>query len=116
MGHTSGGVVTFSTKSGTDKLHGSVFEYIRNSDTDANSFAADLAGSPKPHFERNQYGYAIGGPAAFHPIIATPITVLSFSRRTKACGRAKPETLLTPCLRPWNGRATSRNHLTQRET
>jgi hypothetical protein len=43
-GHTSGGVVTFSTKSGTDKLHGSVFEYIRNSDTDANSFAADLAG------------------------------------------------------------------------
>jgi hypothetical protein len=66
-GHTSGGVVTFSTKSGTDKLHGSVFEYIRNSDTDANSFAADLAGSPKPHFERNQYGYAIGGPAAFPP-------------------------------------------------
>lgn len=66
-GHTSGGVVTFSTKSGTDRLHGSVFEYIRNSDTDANSFAADLAGSAKPHFERNQYGYAIGGPAAFPP-------------------------------------------------
>ena len=66
-GHTSGGVVTFSTKSGTDQLHGSVFEYIRNSDTDANSFAADLAGSAKPHFERNQYGYAVGGPAAFPP-------------------------------------------------
>ena len=66
-GHTSGGVVTYSTKSGTNELHGSVFEYIRNSDTDANSFAADLAHVAKPHFERNQFGYAFGGPAAFPP-------------------------------------------------
>ncbi len=55
-GHTTGGVVTFGTKSGTSQFHGSAFEYIRNSDTDANSFAADLAGTPKPHFERNQFG------------------------------------------------------------
>jgi hypothetical protein len=66
-GHTSGGVVTYSTKSGTNQLHGSVFEYIRNGDTDANSFAADLAHAAKPHFERNQFGYAFGGPAAFPP-------------------------------------------------
>ncbi len=68
-GHTTGGVVTFGTKSGTSQFHGSAFEYIRNSDTDANSFAADLAGTPKPHFERNQFGYAFGGPAAFPPHI-----------------------------------------------
>jgi hypothetical protein len=66
-GHTSGGVVTFSTKSGTDSLHGTVYDYIRNSDTDANTFNADQIGSPLPHLERNQYGYAIGGPAAFPP-------------------------------------------------
>lgn len=66
-GHTSGGVVTYSTKSGGNNLHGSVFEYIRNSDTDANSFAANLARAAKPHFERNQFGYAFGGPAALPP-------------------------------------------------
>jgi hypothetical protein len=66
-GHSSGGIVTFSTKSGTNQFHGSAFEYIRNSATDSNSFAADMAGTPKPHFERNQFGYALGGPAAFPP-------------------------------------------------
>lgn len=71
-GHTSGGVVTYSTKSGGNNLHGSVFEYIRNSDTDANSFAADLARAAKPHFERNQFGYAFGGPAAFPPHYRDP--------------------------------------------
>ena len=66
-GRTSGGIVTFATKSGTDHLHGSVFEYIRNSYTDANSFNADENHTPKPHFERNQFGFALGGPVAFPP-------------------------------------------------
>ncbi len=64
-GRTSGGVVTFATKSGSDRLHGSVFEYIRNSATDANGFNANLTNTPKPHFERNQFGFAVGGPVAF---------------------------------------------------
>jgi hypothetical protein len=66
-GRTSGGIVTFATKSGSDRIHGSVFEYLRNSDLDANSFNSDVAGLAKPHFERNQYGYALGGPVAFPP-------------------------------------------------
>jgi hypothetical protein len=66
-GRTSSGVVTFATKAGTDRLHGSVFEYIRNSDTDANGFNADENHTPKPHFERNQFGFALGGPVAFPP-------------------------------------------------
>jgi len=66
-GHTSGGIVTFATKSGTDKFHGSVYDYLRNSDLDANSFTSDLAGVAKPHFQRNQYGYAVGGPVTFPP-------------------------------------------------
>ncbi len=61
-GRTSGGVVTFATKSGTNQLHGSVFEYIRNSLLDANGFNADAAHLAKPHFQRNQFGYALGGP------------------------------------------------------
>jgi hypothetical protein len=66
-GHTSGGIVTFATKSGSDRFHGSVFDYLRNSDLDANSFNSDVAHLAKPHFQRNQYGYALGGPVAFPP-------------------------------------------------
>jgi hypothetical protein len=63
-GRTSGGVVTFATKPGGDVIHGSVYEYIRNSDTDANTFGNDQTHpvTPKPHFERNQFGFAAGGP------------------------------------------------------
>lgn len=61
-GRTSGGVVTFATKSGTNRFHGSIFEYLRNSDLDANGFNANAAHLPKPHFQRNQFGYALGGP------------------------------------------------------
>ena len=61
-GRTSGGVVIFATKSGTNALHGSIFEYLRNSLLDANSYNANVAGIRKPHFQRNQFGYALGGP------------------------------------------------------
>jgi len=68
-GRTSGGVVTFATKPGTDQLHGSTYDYIRNSYTDANSFNADgtTPVTPKQHFQRNQFGFTLGGPAAFPP-------------------------------------------------
>jgi Carboxypeptidase regulatory-like domain len=68
-GRTSGGVVTFATKPGTDQLHGSTYDYVRNSDTDANSFNADgtTPVTAKPHFQRNQFGFTLGGPAAFPP-------------------------------------------------
>jgi len=66
-GRTSGGIVTFATKAGTDHFHGSAFEYLRNSLIDANSFNADAAGQEKPHFQRNQFGFALGGPFVFPP-------------------------------------------------
>jgi hypothetical protein len=66
-GHTSGGVVTFSTKTGTNRLHGSAYDYLRNSALDANTFNNDQVGAALPHTERNQFGYTIGGPAAFPP-------------------------------------------------
>jgi hypothetical protein len=61
-GRTSGGIVTFATKSGTNQFHGSAFEYLRNSALDANGFNANAAGLGKPHFQRNQFGYSMGGP------------------------------------------------------
>lgn len=61
-GRTSGGVVTFATKSGTNQFHGSIFEYARNSAFDANGFNANAANLSQPHFQRNQFGGAVGGP------------------------------------------------------
>lgn len=61
-GRTSGGVVTFATQHGTNALHGTVYDYLRNSIFDANGYNANNAGQKKQHFERNQFGYAVGGP------------------------------------------------------
>jgi len=61
-GRTSGGVVTFATQHGSNALHGTVYDYLRNSVLDANGFNANNAGQKKQHFERNQFGYAVGGP------------------------------------------------------
>ena len=59
FGQVSGGIMTAVTKSGTNSLHGSAFEYLRNSALDARSFF-DIGGV-KP-FKRNQFGFTLGGP------------------------------------------------------
>jgi hypothetical protein len=58
-GKTSGGVVNAITRSGTNALHGSIYEFIRNDKLDAANFFE--AGQRSP-FKRNQFGGAVGGP------------------------------------------------------
>jgi hypothetical protein len=60
FGGKSGGVINIVTKSGTDHLHGSVYEFVRNDIFDAKNFF-DLPG-PAPAFRENQFGAAVGGP------------------------------------------------------
>src|SRR6202789_2048276 len=57
-GNATGGVANVVTKSGTDKIHGDVFEYLRNFDMDAKNY---FATSPDP-LKQNQFGGTIGGP------------------------------------------------------
>ncbi len=59
-GRSAGGVLTAVSKSGTNALHGSVYEYLRNSALDAKSFF-DPAGKTPP-FRRNQFGSLVSGP------------------------------------------------------
>jgi hypothetical protein len=61
-GHTSGGVESFTTKSGTNSYHGSVFELFRNEALDANSWDNDFFAVPKPRDRQNDFGGALGGP------------------------------------------------------
>src|SRR5216683_4767016 len=60
-GKFSGGVINLSTKSGTNKWHGSAYEFLRNKVLNANQFFANKAGIPRSPFTQNQYGATIGG-------------------------------------------------------
>lgn len=61
FGRSSGGIINLVTRSGTNSLHGSLFEFHRNSALDAKNFFDDPA-RPIPPFKRNQFGASAGGP------------------------------------------------------
>ena len=61
-GRGSGANVDLVSKSGTDRIHGSAWEFLRNNIFNANDFFLKQAGQPRPDLKQNQYGGAIGGP------------------------------------------------------
>ncbi|MEK7750685.1 MAG: carboxypeptidase regulatory-like domain-containing protein, partial [Acidobacteriota bacterium] len=61
-GRNSGANVSIATRSGTNRFHGSVFEFFRNTSLNAQEFYASAQGSRKPLIQLNQYGFEIGGP------------------------------------------------------
>jgi hypothetical protein len=61
VGRNSGAVVDVITKSGTNQLHGSAFEFLRNSAMDARNFFSPK-GTVFPSFRLNQFGGSLGGP------------------------------------------------------
>jgi hypothetical protein len=62
FGRSPGAAVSVSTKSGTNALRGTAYEYYRNAKFDSISFFANRAGQPKPDNNQNQYGANLGGP------------------------------------------------------
>ncbi|MBI3208747.1 MAG: TonB-dependent receptor [Candidatus Solibacter usitatus] len=60
-GRAAGGVVTVNLKSGSNQIHGALFEFLRNEKLDAKNFF-DPPAQRRPPFKRNQYGFAVGGP------------------------------------------------------
>ncbi|HZO51113.1 MAG TPA: carboxypeptidase-like regulatory domain-containing protein, partial [Bryobacteraceae bacterium] len=64
-GNRMGGHVFVNIKSGTNNIHGSLFEFLRNSKLDGTNFFANravTAGTKKPDYKQNQFGGTIGGP------------------------------------------------------
>ena len=61
FGRAGGAIVNVSVRSGTNQLHGSVYEYLRNTQLNAVGFFKPLQ-NQKPDLIQNQYGVAIGGP------------------------------------------------------
>src|ERR1700730_10869630 len=65
FGRAVGGIVNIITKSGTNALHGSVYEYFRNDKLDAGSILASsdpVTGKKLNRLQQNQYGFTLGGP------------------------------------------------------
>jgi hypothetical protein len=58
-GKRPGGQVSIVTQSGTNQIHGSVFEFLRNNDLDSKNFFDKVSA---PLFQRNQFGASLGGP------------------------------------------------------
>jgi outer membrane receptor protein involved in Fe transport len=61
-GRNSGSVVNVVTKSGTNQLHGNVYEFFRNKALNANPYCFSPGGCDKPQFNQNQFGGTFGGP------------------------------------------------------
>ncbi|HYM74563.1 MAG TPA: TonB-dependent receptor [Candidatus Dormibacteraeota bacterium] len=61
-GFSGASVVNMITRSGSNKFHGSVYDFFRDAALDSNDWFANRAGNPIPALRRNNYGFTIGGP------------------------------------------------------
>jgi len=58
----SSAIINTSIKQGTNEIHGSLYEFFRNKELDANDFFANRSGQERPPFNQNNFGVAVGGP------------------------------------------------------
>ncbi len=61
-GHAGGGMMSFSSKSGTNNFHGNVYEFLRNDALDANRFFSNALNQRKAVYKQNDFGVTAGGP------------------------------------------------------
>lgn len=62
FGNYIGGVIIETLKSGTNAYHGDIFEFLRNTDLDANSWQNNALGAPRSPLQYNNFGATLGGP------------------------------------------------------
>ena len=62
FGRSAGTIVSAVTKSGTNALHGDLWEFVRNNVFDANNFFSNASRTPRQPFKQNQFGFTVGGP------------------------------------------------------
>lgn len=110
-GRQPGAQVAIVTRSGTNSLHGSAFNYFRNDKLDANSWFGNLNGVKRPALRQNDFGFTTGGPVLvpkvydgrnrsfffvsnealrlIQPVILTGARVPSLAARQNATGAVK---------------------------
>ena len=101
-GKTSGGVINAVTRAGTNRIHGSAYEFLRNSALDARNF---FDPSSLPPFKRNQFGGSLGGPVRRQKTFF----FVNYEGVRQALGVSVVDTVLSPGARAGNlvtGRVT----------
>ncbi len=110
-GRQPGAQVAIVTRSGTNALHGSLFEYLRNDKLDANNWFANFNRLERPTLRQNDFGFTVGGPVhipkvyqgqnrtfffvsyeglrLIQPVISVPSRVPSLASRERATGLLK---------------------------
>lgn len=110
-GRQPGAQVAIVTRSGTNSLHGSAYNYLRNDRLDANSWFGNYNGIARPALRQNDFGFTLGGPASLpgiyngrnrtfffasyeglrlvQPVISAPVRVPSLAARERATGLLK---------------------------
>lgn len=110
-GRQPGAQVAIVTRSGTNELHGSAFNYFRNDKLDANSWFGNLNGVRRPPLRQNDFGFTVGGPVLLprlyngrnrtfffasyeglrliQPVILTGLRVPSMAARQNATGAVR---------------------------
>ena len=71
-GRSNGGIVNVVTKSGTNEIHGTLYDYLRNKDLNANNFFNQSTTgnyTPRPTLIRNQFGITMGGPITIPKVV-----------------------------------------------
>ncbi len=62
LGRNAGAVLNATVKSGTNEIHGDVWEFLRNDKLDAANFFENSGGLAKGEYRQNQFGFTLGGP------------------------------------------------------
>jgi hypothetical protein len=110
-GRQPGGQVAIVTRSGTNDIHGTLFNYFRNEKLDANNWFANFNGLRRPALRQNDFGFTVGGPVFLpktydgrnrtfffvsyeglrlvQPVVTQPARVPSLAARQNATGLVK---------------------------
>ena len=94
-GRSSGGQVSLVTKSGSNQLHGSLYEYNRNTATAANTWFNNRAGVPVQPLVRNQFGGSVGGRVVRDRVFY----FVNYEQRTDGSGVAQSRAVPSDSLR-----------------
>ncbi len=97
-GRSSGGQVVLVTKSGTNQIHGSAYEYNRNTLFAANTWFNNRSDVARQPLNRNQFGASLGGPAIKNRLFF----FFNYERRIDASGTAVERAVPTASLKAGN--------------
>jgi hypothetical protein len=99
-GRNGGGIVSEVSKSGTNTYHGSVYDYLRNNDLNANLFFNNANSLIRPILKRNQFGASVGGPIDIPKLIHGRNRMFFFvayqGQRQTGLSQTSKTTLFTP--------------------